>query len=62
MTKEQIESLENELYAVELKERIEALENEFYALEYAEGVWTQEDLDRRAEIARILAEAGVTLG
>lgn len=43
-------------------EQIEALEDEFYAMEFSVQPWTQADLDRRAEIARLLAVAGVTLG
>lgn len=43
-------------------EEIEALEAEFYGMEFRDSPWTQEDLDRRAEIASLLAAEGVTLG
>lgn len=39
-----------------------ALEEEFYLLDFSPEPWTQADLDRQAEILRILSENGVLLG
>lgn len=39
------------------REEIEALEDEAADLQYKDSVWTQEDLDRLAEIERELAKA-----
>ena len=40
------------------EEELDALEAELAKLEYADGVWTQKDLDRQADIYRLLAENG----
>lgn len=37
-------------------EQMEALENELVALDYKAEAWTQEDLDRQAEIVKLLSE------
>lgn len=39
-------------------EELEILENELVDLDYKDEAWTQEDLDRQAEIVKILAENG----
>lgn len=36
----------------------EALENELIDMDYKREPWTQADLDRQAEIVKILTEAG----
>lgn len=50
----------NEAQAVSLTAvELEALEDEFYALDYKADPWTQADLDRRAFLARILADHNI---
>ncbi len=40
------------------EQEFETLENELIDLDYKSDPWTQEDLDRQAEIMKLLAEAG----
>lgn len=39
-------------------EQIEALENELVDMDFKAEAWTQEDLDRQAQIMKLLSEGG----